>query len=433
MERMSYDELGRALIKEASESISSLTGEKDDNLTYLENYNKILEKIKSNEIKLYGSDEDNKKYIHLYWALKLAFEKKQTAEQQAQSGLLLISDYLDKIKAREKAEKTIVNVPLLMTIKEYDDMIKEITKSKLKRKESFNNLISNGFLFNYINTEQNPEIHKILRTTNFKRNLNDYYKNAPLLLEEHPNIYEILKADILQHEGLEKLNKVNPSEYHRKNINNLDLYNSNIYDYKEQMEFHSKDEIVLFISKNRNTIEAARAELRGFLMLNENNYSPEDLDINGYYIDPLNKLLKHLNGIEEIYRDNNTSNLVSEALDNFIVPGFNFICAFNSLMDLISEYYEIKELTLLKNSEFDVPLEVEEVNKDIDETWFSFTGTGIQTDKKRAMFRKLFTNFSLSEIETDLERVEYLRKYKDKFFPLNQKNLQDILNYLAGA
>jgi len=419
--------LGKLLIKDLSNNVFLLEekGESKDTVT---NYNDALEKIKNEKIKLVGNDEDQEFYMHLYGALILGYERKQTAEQQAQAGITLLNSFLDKVKKRIDIEKVMVNYPLILTSKQYRDIILLVEQRKLNKKESYENLVFIGMLYH---EEKGTEIGKQIKKAMCQENLNKYKDDLISFTKKYPNLYNLLRDDILSYKELEFLKGIEPKDYSRKIIRNKILKEIDMYDYKIRLENHSTEEIKDFLYIRKN-LDYARAEFRGISILEDEFLKKEDIDERGYYIDPTNKILTSLEGIEEIFNNKEMRDIIVDTRHNIIFPAIRSLYAWHALIDLLKKHYGIEELEAFKKSGFNFVEDIQELNKDIQEMFFSFRGTGLQIDQKRVMFKSLFKEIDLTDLQVNDEDKEQVSRNILSHYPVTQGNLQEILDLLTG-
>jgi hypothetical protein len=105
-----------------------------------------------------------------------------------------------------------------------------------------------------------------------------------------------------------------------------------------------------YYSKAQREIKERKAQLsglhkqKGIAILKEGSYSENDIDENGFYIDPCKQdLLKKITNINPVQ--------IVESKETLLITGLRFILAYNKIMDIFAEVYATPELVELKKDE----------------------------------------------------------------------------------
>lgn len=165
------------------------------------------------------------------------------------------------------------------------------------------------------------------------------------------------------------------------------------------------------IEAYKETTENWKTYRKGIAIIKD--YRPDQVDDKGYYIEPKSPLL-YTSTLENIIKDNDTLEAIEDLSTYLIEPSITYLYAFNTLLDILQNVYQIEDLDILKADIDYIKRRTEAYNSSIHFFYMTVRGNGEEEkENKRAIIKTIFTEIKAEEYKPTKKAIDKVTKEID--------------------
>lgn len=242
----------------------------------------------------------------------------------------------------------------------------------------------------------------------------EYFFN--LFAEDFPELFKLIKAEVDT-----KLKKIDCPKDHILTWG--DLADANIYAYPSLVS--AKDRIDL-LGAEQSGAQRVRVAHHGIAILRNDCITESNIDENGYYKEPYSPLLSLLTGLDNLSSDESAQFYIEKSREYLLVPALKEIAAYNALLDVLADEYDVPELVEMKHSLDTILGQVDALNGLVTVMYEHPAGTQEDIERKREIIKDLFPLIDLIAINPTQSAIESIREKLSK-----SKDASDLNQFIV--
>jgi hypothetical protein len=238
----------------------------------------------------------------------------------------------------------------------------------------------------------------------------DPKKHLKTFKTDYPELYKTLNAYI--EENIPQARGLKSDQLYKEIISWGELADAGIIGYKDRIQPNEK-EIVQIWTEGENTTESKTKRFRenngGIAILK--NPSKSQIDENGDYVEenPLNDFFQSQN-LYSLEDDEEAQQSIYRYIHNLIYPAIRYLYAFNALMKILEEVYDVENLAEgTRLSTTYIELEMENYNDSLYRFYFAVYGNEVEKRKKRTIIKEIYHPLETGALLPTKEAIEEVK------------------------
>ena len=311
----------------------------------------------------------------------------------------------------------------------------ENTKSQLCTNRRILSIYESNFKHDYYNLQSKVESGELLYTTekipkltkygvlceqklilgyadNFKSNV-DLEQQKAEFVEDYPTLYKVVVEELKK--ALPAYARIKEADYLWPLLTYREIWEASqmvgIPLCKDHLDVNLKDILDHCYKKGEVGYLQKRSRLmhKGFIVTDESALEPSQIAENGDYIESPNNPYLFLESIDSIAEDEKRQEQISQYKDYLIEPGLKYVYAYNALIDVIADVYDVDFIDILKKNMSLIESQIKSANNMLHCFYKEVFGTLEEKTRKRKLIKQIFYPIDVEKFLPDEGKIQAVR------------------------